>query len=50
MGILWFIIAALVVFWLAGLVFNLAGGFLHLLLVVAAVLFVINMFTGRTRV
>jgi hypothetical protein len=48
--ILWWIIAALVVFWLVGLFLDLFGGLLHILLVVAAVLFVINMFAGRTRV
>lgn len=50
MGLLWTIIALLVLFWVVGLVANIAGPVLHLLLVVAAVLFVVNMFMGRTRV
>ena len=49
-GILWTIIAALVLFWVLGLAFHVAGGLIHVLLVIAAVLFVINMFTGRTTV
>ena len=50
MGLLWTIISLLVLFWIVGLVANVAGPIIHLLLVVAAVLFVVNMFTGRTRV
>ena len=49
-GILWTIIAALVLLWVLGLAFHVAGGLIHVLLVIAAVLFVINMFTGRTTV
>lgn len=50
MGLLWTIISLLVLFWIVGLVANIAGPIIHLLLVVAAVLFVANMFMGRTRV
>ena len=51
MSILWMIIAALVAFWVIGMVMNLAGSLVHVLLVVAAVLFVVNMLAGgRTRV
>ncbi|SIT89392.1 lmo0937 family membrane protein [Edaphobacillus lindanitolerans] len=45
--ILWFIILALIVFWVLGLAFKVAGGLIHILLVVAAVLFIISLFTGR---
>ena len=48
MGILWTVIAALIVLWLVGLVMHLFGPVIHLLLVIAAVLFVISMFSGRT--
>jgi uncharacterized protein DUF5670 len=47
MEILWIIAALLLVLWLFGLVANVFGPILHLLLVVAAVLFVVSMFTGR---
>jgi hypothetical protein len=50
MSILWWVIAALVAFWLFGLVLDLFGGLIHIVLVVAAVLFVINMFTSRRAV
>jgi len=49
-GILWTIITVLFVLWLVGLVANIGGGLIHLLLVVAVVLFLINLFTGRRMV
>lgn len=40
----------LVVAWLLGLVaFNVTSGFIHLLLVVAVVMFIVNMMSGRRR-
>lgn len=47
---LWTIIAILLVLWLLGFGFHIAGGLIHLLLVVALVVLVIQlfrMFTGR---
>jgi len=50
-GILWAIVVLLVIFWLVGAVLNLFGGIIHFALILAAVLFVVNMFLGgRTRV
>lgn len=49
-GILWTIITVLFVLWLIGLVANIGGGLIHLLLVVAVVLFLINLFSGRRTV
>jgi hypothetical protein len=42
---LWSII--LVVLWLAGFAFHIAGGLIHLLLVVAVIVFIIQLVTGR---
>jgi hypothetical protein len=47
---LWTIIAVLLVLWLIGLVAHIGGGLIHLLLVVALVVFVINLITGRQTV
>ncbi len=44
---LWTIITILLVLWLLGLVFHVAGGFIHVLLVIAAIMFLIRIFTGR---
>jgi hypothetical protein len=41
------IITVLFVFWLFGFVMHFGGGLIHLLLVIAVVLFVVNLLTGR---
>lgn len=47
---LWTIIGILFVLWLLGLVANVGGGLIHLLLVVAIVVFLINVISGRRPV
>jgi hypothetical protein len=47
---LWTIFAILLVLWLLGWGFHIAGGLIHLLLVVALVVLVINLVTGRRAV
>jgi uncharacterized membrane protein YtjA (UPF0391 family) len=47
---LWTLIVLLLVFWLLGFAFNVAGGIIHVLLVIAVVLFVVNLLTGRRTV
>ena len=44
---LWTIIVILFVLWLLGLAANVAGGVIHLLLVAALVLIVVNVLQGR---
>ncbi|EXJ22948.1 hypothetical protein ADIAL_1571 [Alkalibacterium sp. AK22] len=44
---LWTLIGLLILFWILGLVFEVAGGLVHILLVVALVVFIFNMITGR---
>ncbi len=44
---LWSIIVILVVLWLFGFAFHVAGGLIHLLLVVAVIVFIIQLVTGR---
>jgi hypothetical protein len=46
-GLLWSIITVLFVLWLFGFVMHFGGGLIHLLLVIAVVLFVVNLLTGR---
>jgi hypothetical protein len=47
-GLLWAIIVILVVVWLLGwLAFHIGGGLIHLIIVVAVILLVINLLTGR---
>ena len=47
---LWTIFVILVVLWLLGFSFHIAGSLIHLLLVVALVVLVINLLTGRRAV
>jgi hypothetical protein len=46
-GLLWTIIVVLFVLWLLGFAVHVGGGLIHLLLVVALVLVVVNLITGR---
>ena len=47
---LWTIFAILLVLWLVGLLANIGGGLVHLLLVVAAIVLVFNLLAGRRGV
>jgi len=47
---LWTIFVVLLVLWLLGFSLHIAGGLIHLLLVVALVVPVINLFSGRGAV
>jgi K+-transporting ATPase A subunit len=47
---IWTIIGILVLLWLIGLVANIGGGLIHLLLVVALIVFIWDMLVGRRRV
>ena len=51
-NILWLVVVVLVVLWLLGLVLNLAAGspLIHLLIVIAVVIVLYNLFVGRRTV
>jgi hypothetical protein len=44
---LWTVLAVILILWLLGLIGNIGGGLIHLLLVVALVVFLIQVFSGR---
>jgi hypothetical protein len=44
---LWTIVAVLLILWLLGFTLNIAGSLIHVLLVVALVMVVINLVNGR---
>jgi uncharacterized membrane protein YtjA (UPF0391 family) len=44
---LWTLIVLLVIFWALGLAFKIAAGAIHILLVIAVVLFLVNLVSGR---
>ena len=49
MGFLRWIGGIVVFFWLLGLFFKVGGGLIHILLVVAAIVFIFDFITGRNR-
>jgi hypothetical protein len=49
-SLLWTVITILVVLWLVGFLMHLGGSLIHLLLVIALVLFIYNLVTGRRAV
>jgi hypothetical protein len=44
--ILWSVVVVLVVLWLIGLLAHIAGGFVHLLLIVALIVLLYNLIAG----
>jgi hypothetical protein len=46
-GLLWTIIVVLVVLWLLGFIAHIGGGLIHILLVIAAIMLVFNLLSGR---
>jgi len=47
---LWTIVAILIILWLLGWGFHVAGGLIHLLLVIALIVAVVNLLKGRRAV
>ncbi len=48
--ILWLLIVALIVFWIIGFAAKIGGGLIHFLLLVAGIVLVIQLITGRRSV
>jgi hypothetical protein len=46
-GLLWTIIVILVALWLLGFALHVGGGLIHLLLIAAVIVFVVNLLTRR---
>jgi hypothetical protein len=46
---LWTIFVVLLVLWLLGFSFHIAGSLIHLLLVIAVAVLIVNLLTGRSR-
>lgn len=45
--VIWTLIGLLVLFWMIGIVAKIGGGIIHFLLVVALILLIFNLITGR---
>ncbi|MFD1032057.1 lmo0937 family membrane protein [Metaplanococcus flavidus] len=48
--ILWIILIVILAIWLIGFLMDVAGGLIHLLLIVAAIILIVNLISGRKGV
>jgi hypothetical protein len=46
-NLIWTLIVILVVLWLLGFILHIGGALIHLILVIAVILLVVNLLTGR---
>jgi len=47
---LWTLVVLLLIFWVLGLAFKVAAGAIHILLVIALILLIVNLVSGRRTV
>ncbi|MET1179270.1 lmo0937 family membrane protein [Peribacillus simplex] len=47
---IWTIIGIILLLWVLGLVFKVAAGFIHILLIIAVILILVKVFKGRNRI
>lgn len=45
--LLWLVIVVLIALWVIGLVMKIGGGFIHILLIIAGIIFILQLLTGR---
>ena len=50
LGILWAVFVIVIVVWLLGLILSFGGSLIHLLLIVALIILIYNLITGRRGV
>lgn len=46
-NLLWLVIVVLVILWLAGFAMHIGGGLIHLLIVIAVIVLIFQLVTGR---
>ncbi len=49
MSLLWVVVVVLVILWILGVSVNVGGGLIHLLIVLALIALIYNLFVGRGR-
>ena len=49
-NLLWLVIVVLVVLWLAGFAMHVGGGLIHLLIVIAVIVLIFQLVTGRRKI
>jgi hypothetical protein len=48
-NLLWLIIVVLVILWIAGFAFSFGGSLIHALIVIAVIVLIVQLITGRRR-
>ncbi len=46
---LWWIIGIIIAIWLIGLILDVAGGLIHILLIIAGIVFIFQLVTGKRK-
>jgi hypothetical protein len=49
-NLLWLIIVILLILWLGGFAFHIGGGLIHILLVIAVIVLIFQLITGRRSI
>jgi len=49
MSLLRWIVGVMVILWLLGFVLNIGGGLIHIIIVIAVIIFVFDLISGRNR-
>jgi len=49
MGLLRWIIGVMIILWLLGFILNIGGGMIHILIVIAVIIFIFDFVTGRGK-
>ena len=49
-NLLWLIILILVIMWLGGFAFHVGGSLIHLLIVIAVIILIVQLLSGRRRI
>ncbi|MCW1927703.1 lmo0937 family membrane protein [Bhargavaea beijingensis] len=47
--ILWWVILILIAFWLIGFLLDIFGGLIHIVLIIAGIIFIFQLITGRNK-
>jgi len=49
MGFLRWLVGIIIIFWLLGFILNIGGGMIHLLIIIAVIIFIFDFVIGRGR-
>ena len=47
--LIWWVILILIAFWLIGFLLDIFGGLIHIILIIAGIIFIFQLITGRNK-